>query len=123
MKKEDKNLYLEILEWAYNNSVDGFTEDKLLKNFNLIGVEKQQWYEKMFRNSGHGNVVLIDHFFVRENISYWALSPKGMSEAIYYLNLKEAQKTGKRSELIALFAIGVSVISMIFQIFKDTCFK
>lgn len=120
---ENKNLYLDILEWAYNNSANGFTEEELFKKFNLTGTEAGGWYLKVFRNSGNGNAVLIDDFCTREEISYWTLSPKGMSEAINYLNLKAAQKSGKRAEKIALVAIGVSIAVGLVQITIDICFR
>ena len=67
MNKNNKNLYLDVLEWAYNNSVDGFTEKEILEKFNFKATVNTGWYLKVFRNSGNGNAVLIDNFCNRIN--------------------------------------------------------
>lgn len=113
----EKNKYLQILLWAYENSESGFTQQQLFDKFELNNGEKQQWYQTMFMNSGHGNVVLIEHFYTRKETGYWILSPKGMSEAVDYLNLKEAQKSSQRAEKIALTAIKLSIAAICVSVF------
>jgi hypothetical protein len=117
MTKTNSKLYVEILEWAYNKSEEGFTELDLLTHFNLNGQDKRSWYGNIFRNSGHNNSVLIDQFTTKGEVGYWTLSPKGMSEAINYLGLKEARESGQQAERLAQWSITIGIIVGVVQIF------
>ena len=50
-------------------------------------------------------------------VSVFVIAPKGVSAAIDYLNLKEAKRTGKRAEIIAICAIIIGVIVGLVQIY------
>jgi hypothetical protein len=117
MTKTNSKLYIEILEWSYSRSEEGFTEVELLSHFNLNNQDKRSWYSNVFRNSGHGNSVLIDHFTTKGEVGYWTLSPKGMSEAVNYLGLKEARESGRQAERLAQWSITIGIIVGTVQIF------
>lgn len=108
-----ESLYIKILLWAYEKSIDGFTEEELFETFNLKALELRGWYLKVFRESSH---LIIDNFKNIKEISYWCLTARGMSYAVNYSELKETQKSGKRAERIALWAITVSVVVGVVQI-------
>lgn len=112
--KSKESLYIKILLWAYEKSTDGFTESELFDNFQLDELGLRRWYLKVFRESPS---LIIDNFKNVSDISYWCLTARGMSNAVLYLELKETQKSGKRAEYIALWAIGVSAIVGLVQIF------
>ena len=109
-----ESLYIKILLWAYEKSTDGFTENELFENFQLDRLGLRGWYLKVFRESSS---LIIDNFKNVSDVSYWCLTARGMSNAVNYLELKETQKSGKRGEHIALWAIGVSIVVGLVQIF------
>ncbi len=120
--KTEESLYIKILIWAYNRQESGFVWNDLQKEFNLT-KEQEQWVQKVFRSNMPASENLIDHIYNTEANSYqYFITAKGISAAIDYLNLKEAEKSGKRAEKIALVAIIVGVVVGIIQIIIQICF-
>lgn len=113
-----ESLYIKILIWAYEKSIDGFTEEELYKAFDLNEPSLSGWYLKVFRDSPN---LLINNFKTIGDKSYWCLTAEGMSNAINYLELKETQKGSKRAENIALWAIIVSSFVGMVQIMISVC--
>jgi hypothetical protein len=122
--KTEESLYIKILLWAYDNSVQGFSEQELFEKFEITpGSVDYKLYLKFFRdgNSSSGNPAIIDHFDTRNNISFWCLTEKGMSAAIDYLDLKEARESSKEAKRLAMWSIWIAVIVGIFQILTSFC--
>lgn len=117
-----EGLYIKILIWAYNRQESGFTWADLKKEFNLTSGQ-EQWVQKVFRSNLPAAENLIDHltYNVDKNEHLMVITAKGVSAAIQYLNLKEAERSGKRAEIIALFAIGIGVVVGIAQIIAQIC--
>ncbi len=107
--KIEESRYVKILLWAYENQSAGFTEKELFTAFNLDNDEGRKWYLKVFRE----HTLLIDHIMYTDKST---LTAEGMSAAVNYLNLKEAQESGRRAQLTANWAIGISVVVGIVQI-------
>ncbi len=113
--KKEESLYVQILRWTYERQNEGFTEEELLINFKLNNKDGRGWYTKVFRD----RTVLIDPINYSDK---WTLTSEGMSAAVNYLNLKEAEESGKHARIIAFWSIGigiaVGVIQIILQIYK-----
>lgn len=121
--KTKESLYIKILIWAYNRQELGFTLEDLKKEFNL-NKSQEQWVLKVFRSNIPAAENLIDHIYSSGTDSYkYFITAKGTSAAIQYLNLKEAESSGKRAEKIALVAIGIGVVVGIAQIIVGICFR
>ncbi len=115
--KTEESLYIKILLWAYDNSVNGFTERELFDHFDLNDkTDLKRWYVKVFKNGTNDNPSIIDHFTIRNEVGYWCLTEKGMSAAIAYLDLKEARESSKEAKKIALWSIWIAIIVGVFQI-------
>jgi hypothetical protein len=123
--KTEESLYIKILIWSYNKSSTGFTHEELEKEFKLKegDGEAYKMYLKLFRNGTINNPSLIDEYKYVNEKHYYCLSEKGMSAAIGYLDLKEAQKSGKRAEKISIVAIIIGVIVGIVQIITQIFYK
>lgn len=113
----EETLYIRILVWAYNKQEAGFRWDELQKEFNL-SLEQNQWVLKVFCSSIQANDNLIDHlgYSKQQNGDMFVITAKGTSAAIEYLNLKEAERSSKRANKIALAAIAIGIIVGIAQI-------
>lgn len=121
IKNRKESLYIEILMWAFDKSTDGFTEQDLYQKFNIQrGSDVEIWYLKVFRGGSIHNSSIIDNYIYKEGqpngIQYWCLTEKGMSYAIDYKELKEAQKSGKRAMWIAIISIIIGVFVGIAQL-------
>lgn len=114
MKTED-TLYIRILIWAYNKQEAGFLEKDLFEEFGL-NPEQIKWYLKVFRSNLPISKNLVGHLDYTDNKHTMALTDKGTSEAIAYLGLEEARKSGTRAERIAKLAIVIGIIVGLIQI-------
>lgn len=113
--KSEESLYIKILIWAYERQEAGFTWGDLTNEFKLS--DKQlQWVQKIFRSNMPASENLIDHLFYQNDEHTFVITAKGTSAAVQYLNLKEAERSGKRAERIAWVAISVGVIVGLVQI-------
>lgn len=121
MKTQD-TLYIKILIWAYNRQEAGFSWGDLTKEFNLT-PEQIQWVQKIFRSNMPASENLIDHLsYNQEKDSHlFVITSKGTSAAIEYLNLKEAERTGRRAEKIAIAAIIIGAVVGLIQIILQIC--
>ena len=116
--KTKESIYIKILLWAYERSADGFTETELSTNFGLNNDPGlYRWYLKVFRGGTNDNPSIIDHFKTINDIGYFCLTEKGMSAAIDYLELKEAQASGRKETIIAIISILIGVIVGVIQIY------
>jgi hypothetical protein len=117
MNNVNETLYIRILEWAYRKQEDGFTWAELSKQFKLT-KKQEDWVQRTFRSNMSAAENLIDHlsYADKDDSHFYVITPKGISEAINYLNLKEAEEGGKRAERIAVVAIIVGVIVGVVQI-------
>lgn len=113
MTKE--SLYIKILIWTYERQDFGFTWGDLTKEFNLDD-RQLQWVQKVFRSNLPASENLIDHLFYKNEEHTFVITAKGTSAAVQYLNLKEAERSGKRAERIAWVAISVGIIVGVVQI-------
>lgn len=122
--KTEETLYIKILIWAYNRQESGFTWGDLQKEFGL-SKEQEQWVHKIFRSNMPASENLMDHLSYSEekNIHHFVITSKGTSAAVDYLNLKEAERSGRRAETIAIIAIIIGVIVGIIQVTVQICFR
>lgn len=115
MKKEEA-LYIKILIWAYRKQDAGFLWKDLVTTFDLT-VAQDQWVQKVFRSNMPISDNLVDYLsHDSQNQGLYVITARGTSAAIEYLNLKEAENSGRRAEKIALFAIGIGIVTGIAQI-------
>ena len=118
----EHSLYIKILVWAYKRQENGFTWGDLKTEFDLT-PEQEQWAQKIFRSNMPAADNLFDHlsYNSEKNSHLLVITSKGTSAAIDYLNLKEAEKTGRRAEKIAVIAIIIGAIVGITQIVLQLC--
>ena len=106
----EESLYIKILVWAYEKQESGFTWKDLEDAFSL-NKEQMQWVQKIFRSNTPASENLIDHIHNSQTDEHtYFITAKGTSAAVDYLNLKEAKKSSKRAEKIALAAIIIGAI-------------
>lgn len=122
--KTEETLYIQILIWAYRKQDAGFRWEELKTKFNLT-PEQDQWALKVFRSNMPASDNLIDHLIynTQRDEHLFFITSKGTSAAIDYLNLKEAERSGKRAEKIALAAIVIGIIVGIVQILVQVCVR
>ncbi|MDP2668742.1 MAG: hypothetical protein Q8P07_02810 [bacterium] len=115
--KIEETLYIKILIWAYKRQEAGFAWEELTKEFQL-SFAQEQWVIKIFRSNVQASDNLIDHLSYNENNNEhrYVITSKGTSAAIGYLNLKEAERSGKRAERVAWVAICTGIVVGAFQI-------
>jgi hypothetical protein len=106
------NRYIEILKWAYEKRVGGFSEKELFQKFDPDGTEEfKRWYLYVFRGSRNNEDCLIGLYLYKDNTHYLCLTAKGLSEAISHLSLEEARKNSK----YALWFAGLSLLISAWQ--------
>lgn len=110
--KTKKILFMRILIWAYNKQEDGFTWDELKKEFNLNQTQ-DDWAKVVFLKLD--NQLFSISPYKKEHT--YIITEKGIPLAISYLNLKEAEKSSKRAEKIALAAIIIGIVVGLLQIY------
>jgi hypothetical protein len=122
--KTEEGLYIRILIWAYNRQESGFTWDDLKREFEL-NSDQEQWVQKIFRSNMPTGDNLIDHLdYARgHDIHTLVITSKGISAAVQYLNLKEAEGNGKRAEKIAIASIIIGILVGIASIIVNICFR
>ncbi len=130
MEKEG-DLYIDILNWAYERVHNGFTSDELRKEFKLEG-ERWDWALKIFFPDKDNENSLIKHITYKadQNLQWYAISSKGISAVINERQLKEARDSSRKAIKIATYslwiAIGsfaVSIIVNIAQIIVQVYFR
>ncbi len=110
--------------WAYKKQHIGFTKEEMKGELNLSG-EQWVWIHWMFFNGLNGEAPLIwsisDEFRLPGTCfgEKWYLSAVGISAAVDYLELKEAQQSGKRGLCVAVIAIIISILVSALQIYFD----
>jgi len=114
-KKAEEDLYIRVLLWSHEKQETGFTWEDLTNEFKLNN-KQLQWVQKIFRSNMPSSENLIDHLFYQNDEHTFVITAKGTSAAVQYLNLKEAERSGKRAEYIAWTAISVGVIVGAIQI-------
>lgn len=122
LENTGKTLYIRILIWAYNKKERGFTWEELKETFKL-NYDQERWVIKIFRSNMPASENLIDHltYYNDKNEHLYVITAKGTSAAIDYLNLKEAEKSSKRAEIIAIIAIAIGIIVGLAQILVTIC--
>ena len=117
--KTEESLYVKILIWAYEKQDAGFSMKELNDKFNL-SHDQEQWVLKVFHSNLPSSENLFDHlnYSGNKNEHLFVITSKGTSAAVEYLNLKEAKKSSKRAEIIALIAIVVGIAVGLFQIIQ-----
>ena len=119
-KRSGENIYIQILEWAYERIDNGFRRDDLIRDFSLEG-DKWQWVEKNFFFHQAGQQSLISYLKSEEEKGerkdYFTLTEEGISRIIAYYKLKEAQKSGILAMRTAMVAIFISIAIGIAQIY------
>jgi hypothetical protein len=111
----DDNIYVKILKWAYGKQHYGFTRQELDEKFGLKG-DLHQWVQKIFFERPHGDKALIGHFISRDGQDYYALTDKGVSAAVDYLELQAAMESAKSAKKTANIAIVISVVTALVSI-------
>jgi hypothetical protein len=114
MKTKD-HIYIQILTWAYDKQQTGFTREEMNEKFNLKG-ELFTWVNEAFFFGTNDDRPLMSVLIRREEKDYFALSGKGISAAIDYLELKEARESSKEARMIAIISIIIGIIVGIAQI-------
>lgn len=116
----DESLYIKILIWAYEKQDIGFSFKELKEKFNL-SHDQEQWVLKVFRSNLPASENLFDHlsYSNNKNKHIFVITSKGTSAAVEYLNLKEAKRSAKRAEIIALVAISIGIIVGLLQIISN----
>jgi len=115
--KTEETLYIKILTWAYQKQEKGFHWEELKNKFNLTS-EQNEWALKLFRSNMPASDNLVDHlsYNTKRDEHLFVITAKGTSEAIGYLNLKEAEKISKWAIGIALSTIFINIVVGILQI-------
>lgn len=122
LENTENTLYIRILIWTYNKQEKGFSWEELKEAFKL-NYDQERWVIKIFRSNMPPSENLIDHltYYNDENEHLYVITAKGTSAAIDYLNLKEAEKSSKRAEMIAIMAIAIGIIVGLAQILVTIC--
>ncbi len=116
------SLYIKGLLWAYDKGHRGFTTDQMKKELD-ISEEKWPWVHWMFFNGLNGAAPLIwiiSSEFASDGVTHhdrFYLSAAGMTATVDYLELKEAQKSGRVAMIIAIISIIIGVIVGLGQIY------
>lgn len=113
--RTEESLYVKILLWAYEKKENGFTQPELFDHF-FLKDDLHIWVRKMFFERTKDDRPLIGHLISRDSKDFYALTEKGMSVAIDYLDLKEARESSKEAKRIALWSIWIAIFVGIFQI-------
>jgi len=118
MKKE-KNLYVEILEWAFQKKEMGFTWEELKAKFTL-DEHTEKWISKIFLTVSDSDRKFFEHlkYIGKNNTHVYALNEKGISAYIDYQELKEARQGARNAMVIAIISIILSAIVGAYQILK-----
>lgn len=122
--KTEQSLYIRILIWAYNRQESGFTWGDLQNEFSL-NPRQLEWVQKVFRSNMPQSDNLIDHLSYNDekDSHQFVITAKGTSAAIEYLSLREAKKSGRRAEKVAIVAIAIGVIVGIAQVIIQIYFR
>ncbi|MBS3904202.1 MAG: hypothetical protein KGZ39_02625 [Simkania sp.] len=119
-----KNLYIEILKWAFEKGVEGFMWEELVSDFNLDPV-KSTWVNKIFLTTSDNDRKFFEHYKYNEkdNKHIYALNEKGISAYIDYQKLEEAREGGEKAMNIAIWSICIAIASSVTQILAQIYFK
>ena len=116
-KRNNKNLYTAILVWAYKKGQTGFTQPELFEEFGLDSSrELKRWVVNIFFRGSNNDRSLIDVYELRSDgtTNLYALTDKGMSAAVDYLDLKDARKSGRLAMWLGVVAFIVSIVQGFF---------
>ncbi len=112
--------YIEILKWAYEKRIEGFSEEEFFEKFNPDNnAVFKKWYLQVFRGAINNEECLIGIYDERGGQRYLCLTANGLSAAIAYLSLEDAQSTSRRAEKISRIAIIIGLVVGLVQILLD----
>lgn len=113
MLKTGSSHYIKVLLWAYEQAEKGFTREDLQIAFNLDNAQLE-WVLKDFMPINKSDWLIGSYSNLK--MDTLALTGKGMSEAVRYLELQEAKEDGRRAEKIAIIAVIIGIVVGIVEI-------
>jgi hypothetical protein len=118
-KYRKQDLYTRILLWAYRKQESGFTHQELVDDFNLT-PSQDAWVWKMFNTSSDYDRKFFEHLRNDEtaipNQHYYALNEKGITSAVNYLSLKQAEMNSRLAMIISVASIILTLAALRVQI-------
>ena len=116
--KQQEDLYIKIIEWAFSQKENGFSEKQVKEEFNL-DPKQEKWVSKVFFTTSDNDRKLFEHYYHDEesNTHLYSLNEKGISIYLNYKSLQDAKKSSRHANYLALFAIGISIFVALYQIF------
>lgn len=106
--KKPRNLFKEILGWAYKRQENGFLEEDLKNELNLS--DKQfKWYLGIFRGNARREENLINHLDYSGQDHLFYLSDKGVSKYFEYQKSWLDKPIGKIFFIIIGVIIGIII--------------
>lgn len=120
----DKNndLYIRILLWAHDRQEVGFSWGELKIKFHL-NILQENWVRKIFLTASGTDrkffEILRNDENVTPNVYYYSLNEKGMTAAVNYMSLKQAEKSSK----YALWFVGLALFISAWQFILPISFN
>lgn len=122
--KPEDSVYVKGLVWAYERQGRGFTKEEFREALQITDPEWDIVEWLFFNGISHDSPLIwtplkeyLRHGQIWGDIMH--LSPSGMSAAVDYLELKEAQKSGRNAMRIAIFTVVISIAVGLAQIYFD----
>lgn len=119
----ESSVYVRILLWAYSKQHSGFSKQEMRDFLGTPSNEEWAWIEWLFSSGLNGEAPLIWSMPGESYGSKFYLTSSGVSAAVDYLELKEAQEAGRRGEFLAKWAIAIGVLVGLAQIVVQVCFR
>ncbi len=125
MKNSPKDsIYVKALLWGYKKQHTGFTKAEMKVALNISETE-WSWVDWVFTNALNGDAPLFWYGSFNKNKNgdtdhtRYYITVVGMSAAVDYLELKEAQRGGRNAMTIAIISILVSIVVGVIQIYIE----
>lgn len=127
-EKGNEDLYVRILLWAYEKQETGFTMEEIRPTFNL-SQEEDTWVRKIFLTTSDQDRKFFEHFLNDEsgttNRHLYSLNEKGITAALNYRNIRQAERSGAwaigiavATAILAFITIGLNIIGL--QLTRDS---
>lgn len=105
----ERYLFTEALEWMYNHSHKGFTQDELFEALSINTEQDRSFIRENFFSGFHTEPVTKQRTNNIDEKSFM-LAIRGMELAVDYLEMREAQRAAKEARCFAIVAICISII-------------
>ncbi len=117
--RKRKDIYIKILLWAHDRQEAGFTWEQLRVAFKLNQLQ-EGWIRKIFFTVSDNDRKFFEHLRREEtpngNFDYYSLNEKGMSAAVNYKGLKQAENSSTYALLFAGVSALLAAAGLFFQV-------